>query len=126
MIETLQAWHSAIIGFLGFSPFLIVCVYVLSSIIKRLFRLKKKFPNSSKVWISLVVLVMSFPVAYLSDFSGTKEYLKHVVYLASISALTHQILKGSFEAIVTWVESLLFKWTGKNIDIDSGSIFKIF
>ena len=108
---------------LGFSPLLMLPVFVLVSMVARIFRVKRDYDQWKDFILGILCLIVAFFVLYFSGYQDFFKLFEKSLILGSICALFYQIFASFFEGTRAWANKTIDKFSGTDIDIPKNSLF---
>lgn len=123
MIDTLQKYWEPVTEILGFSPILMIPVFVLVSLIAWLLKIRTRIPEWKDFVLGVLCLVVGCAMAATGEYDGVKGLIRDGVILGSLSALAYQIFKGLFEGIGNLVKAKWKEATGEDLEIEDNETF---
>lgn len=108
---------------LGFSPILMIPVFVGVSIVSHLFGVKKNLDKCKDFVLGILCIIFGIGVAYFTGYSSIKIMIKTGLILGSVCALTYQIFVSLFETLQYYIDKKIDKYAGKDIEVKENSLF---
>jgi uncharacterized membrane protein len=122
MIEAIvEVWNVAT-EMVGFSPALMVPVFVLVSLLAWALKVREKYPDWKNFILGVMCVVIGCIVALVGEWETYRELIADGLVLGSVSALAYQILKGLFRGAKRFIEDKLEVASGINIDIEDNDV----
>jgi cobalamin biosynthesis protein CobD/CbiB len=122
-MQLLQEIINVAASILGFSPVLMIPVFVIVSLISRAFGVKSNLDKCKDFVLGVLCIIVGIGVAYFTGYTSLKAMFKTGLVLGSVSALTYQIFVSLFETLVSFANEKLDKIAGEDIDINENDVF---
>lgn len=105
MLNVFLEYWNAIEQLLGFSPLLMLPVFVIVSLVDRVTNLKERLPEWRNHILGVMCLLAGALVTVTTEYETWREIVTGAMYLGSLSSLSYQIFKGLYRGLRHWIET---------------------
>lgn len=104
---------------MGINPVYMIPVFVIVAIISRPLSVRERFPRYRNLILGLLAFTVGVGVTFLfEDYETWRLYVKNGFILGAVSALTYQIFKPIFRALILKLFKVVNERTGSEIKDD--------
>lgn len=126
-MEILEAVVNFLTNFLGFSPALLVPVWVMTTIFSRITNVRNRFPTWKNTILAAICFIVSFmvvmmPVLFSSGVDLSESFEK-AFKLAGMSALLYQFFKPFVRALSIRFAIMVKEKTGLELEKEDNDLF---